>query len=105
MGQFSILQQSVGILHLHTNCSCPSKFPTGQKDGPAKLSNMPVARRQSFPFPWGLISLGNGLPRGAMVINYIVSCSQAVASQKKERKKKESKNLSGFICKYRSPRR
>lgn len=43
------------------------------------------------------------MPRGAMVINYIVSCSQAVASQrKKKRKKKESKNLSGFICKYRS---
>lgn len=88
MGQFSILQQSVGILHLHTNCSYPSKFPTGQKDGPAKLSNMPVARRQSFPFPWGLISLGNGMPQGTMVINYIVSCSQAVASQEKKKKRK-----------------
>lgn len=43
------------------------------------------------------------MPRGAMVINFIVSCSQAVASQRKKRKKeKESKNLSGFICKYRS---
>lgn len=88
--EFSIFTQTV-----HT----PASSPTGQKDGPAKVSNMPVARRQSFPFPWGLISLGNGMPQGTMVINYIVSCSQAVASQEK---KKKSKNLSGFICKYRS---
>lgn len=79
----------VGGFPLYTNCSYPSKFPNGQKDGPLKLSNMSVARRQSFPLPRGLISLGNVMPQGTMVINYIVSRSQAVASQKIKRKEKE----------------
>lgn len=46
---------------------------------------MSVARRLSLPFPQGSISLGNGMPQGTVVINYVVSCSQACCQSKKRK--------------------